>query len=129
VSAAGAAILSSKAVKPIRGRPLVRPSTVSVILLVAKNPGISQSRIGQILAIERANMAPMTAKLVKQELLRRSRVDGRSHGLHLTEEGRTMVAKIRKRIENYEEKFWRDTKGADRIAILEFLRSLWKKTK
>ena len=104
----------------------IRPTTVSVILLVAANPGITQSRIGQILAIERANMAPLTAKLTKQGLLARSRVDGRSHGLHLTAEGGAMVAKIRKRIAKHEEKFWKNTTGADRTAILAFLRSVWK---
>jgi len=96
--------------------------------LVASNPGITQSRIGQILAIERANMAPMTGKLTKQGLLARSRVDGRSHGLHLTVEGKAMVGKIRKRIANHEEKFWKDTKSADRNAILTFLKSVWKES-
>ena len=106
----------------------IRPTTVSVILLVASNPGITQSRIGQILAIERANMAPMTGKLTKQGLLARSRVDGRSHGLHLTAEGKAIVGKIRKRIANHEEKFWKDTKSADRNAILTFLKSVWKES-
>jgi DNA-binding MarR family transcriptional regulator len=93
---------------------------------VASNPGITQSRIGQVLAVERANMAPITANLTKQGFLTRSRADGRSHGLHITEEGKTVVAKIRKRIANHEGKYWRDTKPAEREALLAFLRSLWK---
>jgi DNA-binding MarR family transcriptional regulator len=104
----------------------VRPTSASVVLLVASNPGITQSRIGQVLAVERANMTPITANLRKQGLLTRSRADGRSHGLHLTAKGKTAVAKIRKRIASHEERFWKDAKPADREALLTFLRSLWK---
>jgi DNA-binding MarR family transcriptional regulator len=104
----------------------LRPTGVSVLLLVAGNPGITQSRIGQVLAIERANMAPITASLATQGLLKRSRVDGRSQGLHLTAKAKTVVAKIRRRIANHESKFWQGTKAADRVAVLAFLRSLWK---
>jgi DNA-binding MarR family transcriptional regulator len=104
----------------------LRPTSLSVLLLVASNPGITQSRIGQVLAVERANMTPITASLTKQRFLTRSRADGRSHGLRLTEEGKAVVAKIRRRIANHEGKFWKDTKPADREAMLAFLRSLWK---
>lgn len=70
-------------------------------------------------------MVPMTARLTQQGMLTRSRADGCSHGLHLTEEGKKVVVKIRKRIANHEGKFWRDAKAADRDAIIEFLKSLW----
>jgi DNA-binding MarR family transcriptional regulator len=103
----------------------LRPTGVSVLLLIAANPGITQSRIGQALAIERANMVPMTAKLTEQGLLSRSRADGRSHGLHLTEEGKKAVTKIRKRIADHENKFWGETKLPERTALLSFLRTLW----
>jgi DNA-binding MarR family transcriptional regulator len=103
----------------------LRPSGVSVLLLIAANPGISQSRIGQALAIERANMVPMTARLTKQGLLTRSRTDGRSHALHLTEDGKKTAVKIRKRIADHENKFWKDAKGSERAAQLKFLKSLW----
>jgi len=106
----------------------LRPTSVSVLLLVASNPGITQSRIGQILAVERANMVPMTAMLTKQGFITRSRADGRSHGLHLTAEGKSAVGKIRKRIAHHEEKFWRNTKIAEREATLAFLKSIWKES-
>jgi DNA-binding MarR family transcriptional regulator len=103
----------------------LRPPSVSVLLLVGANPGLTQSRIGQILAIERANMVPMTAKLTRHGLLTRSRTDGRSHGLHLTDEGKRVAAKIRKRIAEHESKFWGNTKAGERAAVLKFLKSLW----
>jgi DNA-binding MarR family transcriptional regulator len=106
----------------------VRPTSASVLLLIGSNPGITQSRIGHILAVERANMAPMTAKLTRQGLLTRSRTDGRSHALHLTQQGMRVAFKLRKRFKDHEEKFWRNTKVAGRAAMLKFLKTLWAKT-
>ena len=64
-----------------------RPAEASVVILIATNPGITQSEIGRILGIQRANMAPLTAGLERRGLLARERVDGRSHGLIVTEDG------------------------------------------
>jgi DNA-binding MarR family transcriptional regulator len=104
-----------------------RPTSASVLLLATANPGITQSRIGRSLAIERANMAPITAKLIEQGMLSRTRADGRSQGLHATDEGKRVAAKIRKRIADHEEKFWNDTKPSERDAVMRFLKSLWIK--
>jgi DNA-binding MarR family transcriptional regulator len=103
----------------------LRPTSASALLLIGANPGITQSRIGQILAIERANMVPMTANLTQRLLLTRSRTDGRSHGLHLTDEGKRVAMKIRKRIADHESKFWQGTKTSEQVAVLKFLKSLW----
>lgn len=102
-----------------------RPTSASVLLLIEANPGITQSRIGQALAVERANMVPMTAKLIEVGIVTRSRADGRSHGLHLTEKGKKVVAKVRKRIADHEIGFWKDTPNAERAVVLNFLKSLW----
>lgn len=106
----------------------LRPTSASVLLLVGANPDITQSRIGQILAIERANMVPMTAKLTRHGLLTRSRTDGRSHGLHLTDAGKRVAVKIRKRIADHESKFWGVTKAGERLLVMNFLKSLWEKS-
>jgi DNA-binding MarR family transcriptional regulator len=103
----------------------LRPSAASVLLLVGANPGITQSRIGQTLSIERANMVPMTAKLTKQRMLTKSRADGRSHGLHLTELGKKVANKVRRRIADHEERFWRRTVTSDRKLFLASLKSVW----
>jgi len=105
----------------------VRPTLASVLLVVAANPGVTQSRIGELLAIERANMVPMTAKLARLGMLTRSRADGRSHGLHLTEEGKRVAVKIRKRIAEHESRYWEGATASERVALLRFLKSLWQR--
>jgi DNA-binding MarR family transcriptional regulator len=104
----------------------LRPPSASVILLVAANPGITQSRIGQTLGIERANMAPMTAKLTRRGLLSRAKTDGRSHGLRLSEEGRRVTGKLRRRIAEHEDRFLRHISAPQRGALLTLLKSLWQ---
>lgn len=107
----------------------LRPTTTSIVLLVAANPGVTQSSIGQFLAIERANMVPMTAKLVQQGLLSRAPADGRSHGLHLTEKGKKVAASLRKRIAAHEMPFWKGLSSKERSALLKFLKSLWTESR
>jgi hypothetical protein len=66
---------------------------------------------------------PVPGEQVRRSLAR-SRTDGRSHGLYITAEGKTVVAKIRMRIANHEEKFWKDAKVTDRDSILTFFNPL-----
>lgn len=73
----------------------LKPVEASVLLLIDANPGVTQSEIGRVLGIQRANMAPMVASFDGRGLLRRKRLDGRSHGLEITSEGRVMAAKAR----------------------------------
>ncbi|MBJ7484758.1 MarR family transcriptional regulator [Brevundimonas sp.] len=61
--------------------------SLSVLLMIEANPGITQSEIGRELGIRRANMVPLTAQFAERGLVVRHRADGRSHGLHLTPKG------------------------------------------
>jgi len=64
---------------------------LSVLLMIEANPGVTQSDLGRSLGVKRANMAPLTAQLVERDLIVRKPTDGRSHGLDLTEAGRTLT--------------------------------------
>jgi DNA-binding MarR family transcriptional regulator len=103
----------------------LRPTSASVLMLVAANPGITQSRLGQILAIERANMTPMTAALTQRGYLSKTRTDGRSQGLSLSESGSELVTRIRKRIADHERKFLGALDKDERAALLRVLNLVW----
>jgi len=104
----------------------LRPTGASILLLVAANPGITQSAIGRILEIERANMAPQAAMLTKRELVARTASDGRSQGLRLTTTGKAMAAKVRARIAAHEQRFIDTFSEAEKAALLRALRSVWQ---
>jgi DNA-binding MarR family transcriptional regulator len=77
----------------------LRPSDASVLLLIAANPRATQSEIGRVLGIKRANMAPLVAALEKRELVERAPVDGRSQGLTLTDSGAEVARAVQAAVE------------------------------
>lgn len=65
----------------------LKVSEASILLLIEHNPRITQSELGRILGIKRANMVPLAAGLELRKLVTREPVNGRSHGLVLTVAG------------------------------------------
>jgi DNA-binding MarR family transcriptional regulator len=80
----------------------LRPAEASVLLLVAANPGATQSDVGRLLDIQRANMSPLVGALEKRGLIRRERVNGRSHGLAVTEEGAALCRDARRSMDEHD---------------------------
>ncbi len=99
----------------------LRPAEASVLLVIGANPGATQSEIGRLLGIASANMAPLAARLVKRDLIVRQAVDGRSHGLTLSDVGRRVAQKVRKVIDELEADLLARIPEADRAAFLKVL--------
>jgi len=66
----------------------LRPVEATILILVEANPRCTQSDIGRMLGIKRANMVPLIAGLSAKGLIDKSPVDGRSQSLTLTAAGR-----------------------------------------
>ena len=64
----------------------IRPAQYSVLVVIAANPGLSQSDLADRLGIERARLVRVLDKLEKRGLTQRlaSPTDRRSHALRLT---------------------------------------------
>jgi DNA-binding MarR family transcriptional regulator len=103
----------------------LRHAGAALLLLIDASPGITQSRAGRILDIERANMAPFVARLERRGWLKRKRVDGRSHGLMLTPEGRSALAKARAIVDAHETALLQRVPRKLRGAVLPILTALW----
>lgn len=67
------------------------PTEASVLVVIARNGAPRQSDIGRLLAIKRANMAPIASTLEKKGLIIREAFDGRSHGLRPTARGAALA--------------------------------------
>jgi len=74
----------------------LRPAQFSVLILIDANPGIVQARVGEALAIKKANLVPLLTALAGRGLLRRVPLDGRSNGLHLTRAGKALAERARR---------------------------------
>lgn len=98
---------------------------MSILLLIEANPRVTQSEIGRILAIKRANMTPLAAGLLARGLISRHAVNGRSQGLMLTKAGIKIVAEAHKRIAENETWLTSSVPRMERKRLIEFLKSVW----
>jgi DNA-binding MarR family transcriptional regulator len=75
----------------------IRPAQYSVLVVIAGNPGLSQSDLAALLGIERARLVRLLDKLEKRGLTRRlaSRTDRRSHALRLTGGGQRLLKRAK----------------------------------
>lgn len=95
-------------------------TSLSVLLMVEANAGVTQTELGRALGIKRANLAPLTATLAARDLIQRDPTDGRSHGLRLTEAGLQIAGLARQRIGDTE-RLLSDCMGAARRDALAAL--------
>lgn len=96
----------------------------SLLWLVETRSGATQSEIGRTLGVQRANMVPLITKLSGRGLIKKTRVDGRSQGLSLTEAGRSQMEMVKAIIAAHEEKFSACLAGMDRSKLFAMLRSI-----
>lgn len=75
----------------------IRPAQYSVLIVIAANPGLSQSDLADTLGIERARLVRLLDRLERRGLTQRlaSRTDRRSHALQLTPEGRKTLKRAK----------------------------------
>jgi DNA-binding MarR family transcriptional regulator len=104
----------------------LRPTEASILIVVEAQPGMTQSEIGRLLNVQRANMTPLAVRLEARELICRRRVDGRSSGLALTARGAAVAAKAREIMEGCERRMIERIPREYRQAYLAALRALWE---
>lgn len=105
----------------------LRPADASALILIEANPGITQSKIGEALGIQRANMTPMAARLTERGLIAGAPVDGRSTGFRLTANGETVTAGARARMEQHDARFLGALPAGQRQDLIALLISIAKK--
>jgi DNA-binding MarR family transcriptional regulator len=71
----------------------LRPVEYTLLLMVAENPGASQSGVCEALGIQKANCVPTMSELERRGLIirRKSASDARSYELHLTAKGKRIL--------------------------------------
>lgn len=82
----------------------LRPSEYSVLAMIAENPGRKQSEIATALGIQRANFVVLMNELEGRHLTERRSApnDRRSHALHLTPAGESLLTEARRAEADFE---------------------------
>jgi DNA-binding MarR family transcriptional regulator len=97
----------------------IRPAQFSVLTVIARNPGRTQSQVAAALGIKRTNFVALIDGLERRGLAERRPApsDRRSHALHLTDAGRATVRRLNRMVERLEAGMIRRI-GRDRRAVL-----------
>ena len=99
----------------------IRPAEAGALILIEANPKITQSRLGQELGIQRANMAPIVARMLDRGLVEREGLDGKSIGLQLSPLGNEICAAVRERMAAHNERFFGSFSPEQRDRLLQDL--------
>jgi DNA-binding MarR family transcriptional regulator len=101
------------------------PGRVGMLLLIEANPGVPQGRLAEAVSLDRSTMVGVVDSLEERGLIERRRgVDRRTNGLWLTREGRSLAARLRRRIERHEERVAAHLTAAERAELLALLEKL-----
>jgi DNA-binding MarR family transcriptional regulator len=104
----------------------LKPAEASILYLLKSQPGLTQSEIGKLLGIQRANMAPLIAGLMRRGLVERRSVDGRSQALKLTPAGEKLRAAAWAANAAHESRIFAPLTAPARENLITQLRTLWQ---
>src|SRR4051794_37963762 len=84
----------------------IRPAQFSVLTVIERNPGLTESQVAQALGIKRTNFVGMLDELESRGLAERRQAarDQRSYALYLTAEGAALMRKLRPVIKAHEQR-------------------------
>jgi DNA-binding MarR family transcriptional regulator len=104
----------------------ITPPRFTALVIVAANPGIGQSALGQVLGIARSGAMMLTDWMEERGLVERRRRpnDGRSWGVHLTPKGLKLLAAMKRRVAAEDRKRAAVLSAAERRELLRLLEKL-----
>lgn len=101
------------------------PGRVGILLLLDVNPGVTQGRLAQAVSLDRSTMVGVADMLESRRLIERRRgKDRRTNGLWLTDEGRALVARLKRRIQAHERRVAARLSAQERTQLLALLEKL-----
>lgn len=105
------------------GQAGITPGWFGLMVIVANNEGLSQTRLARALGIDGSTMVAMIDRLEKKDWMRRERstTDRRSHALYLTEAGGQLLADLTPRVEAHEAELAQGLSADERTKLIELL--------
>jgi len=105
--------------------PDLSPGRAGLLLLIEANPGVTQSRLAQAMALDRSTMVGVLDALEARGWLeRRKGRDRRTNGLWLTRAGRALLARVKRRIAAHEARVTARLSSSERARLLVLLSKL-----
>jgi DNA-binding MarR family transcriptional regulator len=104
----------------------VTPGQLGVIAMIGANPGLSQTRLGSALGIDRSTMVGLIDGLERRGLVVRERApaDRRSHALRLSPRGAELLGRLEDAARAHENDWAERLSAAERRQLIDLLRRL-----
>ena len=104
----------------------IAPGQFGVLVLIAANPGLSQSALARAVGVERSTMVEVIDRLQARGLLerRRSAADRRSYALGLSAAGRRLLARLKPMVRRHERRVTKRLDDAEKATLIGLLRRL-----
>jgi DNA-binding MarR family transcriptional regulator len=108
------------------GNGEVRPGVFSLLMLAELNPGIAQVDLANQLDIDKATIVALVDRLEQRGWVvrRRSTIDRRRQGVHLTDEGKRWLKQLRRDMLEHEKRFTRLFSAAELRQLISLLRRI-----
>lgn len=107
----------------IMGAAEVTPGQFGVLTVIDRNPGLSQTQLGNVLGIDRSTVVAVIDRLESRGLVVRAPAPGdrRSHALHLSEEGVRSLRQLEERVRTHERHIARHISAEDHALLIKLL--------
>ena len=104
----------------------VTPGQFGVLALIEANAGLSQTRLAEILGIDRSTLVAVIDKLERQGLVERAARpnDRRSHALKLSRLGESRFEALARRVKQHEAHIARRLSARERRTLIELLQRI-----
>ena len=104
----------------------IRPAQFSVLTVIERNPGLTQSQVAEALGIKRTNFVGMLDALEARELTERRPAarDKRSYALYLTAEGAALMRRLKPVLKAHETRMIAKVGEEGRAALIALLQEI-----
>jgi DNA-binding MarR family transcriptional regulator len=104
----------------------ITPGQFGVLALIEANAGLSQTRLSQILGIDRSTLVAVIDKLERQGLVERAARpnDRRSHALKLSRHGQSRFQALARLVRQHEARIARQLSPRERKTLIDLLQRI-----
>lgn len=105
------------------GKIGVTPAVYSVLEVLQRNPGLTQSKLANTVRLDRSSVVPLLDKLGQRGLVERlaSTTDRRHKHLYLTADGKNLLQQANERVAQHEQRVCKPFTAAEKQNLLELL--------
>ncbi|KRB70691.1 hypothetical protein ASE07_07625 [Noviherbaspirillum sp. Root189] len=107
----------------------ITPQRFSSLVIIGNNPGISQTRLAEVMGIARSGVVSIIDRFEETGLVeRQASGDRRSYNLHLTREGQKQLKRYKKAVKDHDDRITGALTATEKQQLKSLLRKICLRT-